>query len=287
MFCLRDLVSPLFLEFVEKYPGKLILHMQSADIRTSPWTVALDMHGQLFMSLDWNTYTRFGLEGQPTGKKKERYLVQLDLKQAKLKDQNSKMYKRVVSCFDRLTTEAISLNILIDDQEAADTFEASFGVLHERFVEWTFKEQENILVPPFPDQLMLGKNSECSSFEDLDVWAGLLLNGNSEILSGVEQDSFICGYTLDPSTVTQGNAQLLEHNSPIHPRAILDLVKKLSGSMICIRVKGFESAPTTWDNSPNRTDDHNDASHGYTLFSEPHSGSCILLKYSSTNLAKQ
>jgi len=204
----------------------------------------------------------------------------------RVEDGESRYRERVLECLERLSKDPVVFRVIFDTVESRIDFSRIFPLTTLSTVQAMIHTMQDIHLPHFPTELHLRSDSETDAFEELDLWAGLLFNKCSEVLSPDSHvDPFISTCSMDPSKTTFGTAHVTHILTPVHPRRILQFITQISlGTIVCIKVAGNPEAPVTWTGNPNRTDAHADSAHGYSLFLQPSTDACILMQYATTNL---
>lgn len=266
-------------------PSPLIT-MKEASLNTSPWVVALDSTGHLIINLSKHAYERFGLEGHPTDKTRDRYSLQLNLHN--FRDAESKLYKRVVACLERLSKAAVDFIISFACEEHALAFGKSFSGMTRIDVPVIQETINGIAIPSFPKDLAIGRDTETHDIMELEQWAGLVLNGCTDILTQATVDPFLSTCTFDQSTITTNSSvHITKIRGTVHPARILEISKSMNGaSLMGILVHGNADAPSTWNGYCNRTDERWDSGHGYTMLTDGETGDSIFYQYSTRTLSK-
>ncbi len=279
-----DLVSSGFLEFIKLHQGQLTALMKNVDITVDHYVIGIDVSDRLWLNLSKHSYEAFGLEGHPTEKSKDRYLVCVDLKDERLDKTDSKYLKRVQDSFVRLSNrqDQITLQVYLSTERAKIEIEKLFTLQTVLKNNDSFR-LESILIPNLPSDFVLNKGDDFGELLELEQWTGLVLNQCLEPIQRTRVDPFISTCTLDESRCSVGNVNVIKISTGVHPEHLLNLMAQTS-DILYVVVKGSLNCPVTWDDFPNKSNDIGDTSHGYLLVTN--SDDTILYQYSATNITK-
>lgn len=283
-----DLVSGPFLDYIKSHPGATILHISDADLRTSPWIISIDANDTLWINLSKHAFEGFGLEGHSTERKRDgidRYVVKVDLQDENISKQDSKYCARLISCMDRLTTSPVQFTAAFESDAAQNAFAKIFTKQQVSVKKPEISAFEKIIVPAFPDLEI--DESDHYDLVEVDLWAGAIFNGCTDVIHQRPTDPFISVCSFDGHSSSIIDVSLSHLDCPIHPKLLLEVLKSMKNyDIVVLRVLGNPDAVVTWDENANRIDDRRDSSHGYLLVMRPSSEKCAILQYASCNLRK-
>lgn len=280
---LADLLGAAFLAYVAAHPDALVMGMAGAVLETDPFSVAVDNHGVLWANMAKHCYERFGLEGRPTDRTRDRFLVQVDLRDERLRAAESRHQARVTACLARLCTGPLDFVVSFATPAGRDAFQACFPT-RPCAAATTEHTLEQVWVPAFPADAALREHAETDALLELEQWAGLVLHDCRAVLQGARQDPFVCALAFDEVTAARHDVRCLTYAQPFHPQALLALLRPEGAALLAVLVAGSRAAPTTWDGAANRSDARGSTAHGLALFIDGATGRCCNYRYASCSL---
>ncbi|ORZ22005.1 ribonuclease P 40kDa subunit-domain-containing protein [Absidia repens] len=281
--------SQFYSRHVKSTKDRLLLHTIGTRL-DSDTVIVLDMTGHLILSMEKTTYETFGMVGKKQkemDRKKSRYVIDIDLADAKMGPGN-KTFDRLKWCFENTLTDEYDMVATSVDQVTGDTNEIEWPANIEatkQDIEMNLEEINHIDIPQWTPRLernmateKMDQQWEEDALQAME-WIGLVqtrANRLNSMSSGIS--AFLSTYQPPLPVAQNGLGTVITWTGLITPSFISNslvnlrklMVSKMVQDWASLTVWGYRDSPYTWGKRQHyyRLNGEND--YSFLLF-PPHS----------------